>query len=120
MLVLDEVTLCAESSGLALDRVREFAAFAREQDQPLVQVLLEKGKVDERELLSGLATRLGLSFVDHNGTQIPPDALAQVSPALATRHQAIPLSAQDGRLKVACSEPNDWRGWDDLAHFRAQ
>src|SRR5438876_530937 len=105
MIVEDETTLCAEACGLAVARVRELAEFAQANGLPLVGVLLDKGKVDERVLLSGLGTLLGLPFADQNGTQIPADVLAQVSPALATRYQVMPLKESGGRLQIACSDP---------------
>lgn len=116
MLIVDEVTLCVQASGLPVERVEELAAFARENNQPVVQVLVDKAKVDEHALLHGLAVKLSLPFADRNATQIPAEVLAQVSPALAMRHLMIPLSISGGRLQIACADPFDWRGWEDLSH----
>ena len=87
-----------------------------QQELPLVHVLLDKGKVDEKTLLLALASRLRLNVHEQNGTPIPPEILAQISPALAMRHLIIPLgeSAQ-GELRIACCDPFDWRGWDELS-----
>ena len=115
MVIVDDVTLCAQASGLPLDRVRELADFARDRQLSLVEVLVEKGKVDEHRLLKELAAHLDVPFLSQELRQVPSEVLAKVSPALAIRHHVMPVEEVDGRLRVACWDPLDWRAWDDLS-----
>ncbi len=115
--ILDEVTLCAQSCGLDLERVRELAEFARQREQPLVEILTTRGGVDEQQLLSGLAQRLDLPYLGDPAHAIAPDVLAMASPAVAIRYHVIPLAQHDGRLDLACCDPFNWQQWDELQHL---
>jgi type II secretory ATPase GspE/PulE/Tfp pilus assembly ATPase PilB-like protein len=115
MLSADEITMCAEAAGVPEDRVREVAGFARGRNQSLVRALVERGKVDESQLLRGLAKLLNLPFIEED-VQVPAEVRSQISPALAMRHSVLPLREVNGLLQVACSDPFDWRQWDDLCH----
>ncbi|MCY2951751.1 MAG: GspE/PulE family protein [Planctomycetota bacterium] len=114
MVIVDEVTLCAEASGLDIDRVRELSDFARDRQRSMIEVLVEKGQIDEPTLLKGLAEQLELPFLGQEIKQLGPEILASISPALAIRHHVIPLEEVDGRLQVACWDPLDGQMWDDL------
>ncbi|MFW6062035.1 MAG: GspE/PulE family protein [Planctomycetota bacterium] len=115
--LLDEATLCARAGELELDRVRELRHFAQQRGQSLVAVLVERGGVSEEKLLAGLAALLGLPLANGEINSIPDDVLRMVSPAVAIRHQAMPLGLRDGRLRVTCWDPFDWTSWDELAHL---
>ena len=116
-LILDETALCQKASGLDVERVRELTAFARNRGMSLTEVLVERGGVNEVELLRNLASLLCLPSQCEERQSIPPAVLERISPAVAIRHHVIPLEERDGRLLVACEDPFDWRRWDDLCHF---
>jgi general secretion pathway protein E/type IV pilus assembly protein PilB len=114
--ILDEVTLCVLASGLPVERVRELAGFAKERSQPMVEVLVERGGADETVLLEGLARQMGIPFLSAEQSKIADDVLSQISPAVAINHKIIPIE-NDDCLKIACSDPFDWRKWDDLSQI---
>jgi len=118
--ILDGVSLCAQASGLPEERVAELAQFAQERDEPLVCALVERGGVDEAALLSGLAERLGLSYAKQEVHGLSGNVLKAISPAVATEYHVMPLGEVDGALNVACSDPFDWRRWDDLCYLLAR
>src|SRR5688572_5119245 len=115
MVVTGELAMCAEAAGLAPERVRELADFARDRGEALIDVLVQRGNVEEQDLLKGLASQLNLPFQGQE-VKVPPEILSKISPALAIRHHVIPLGEDDGKLRLGCADPFDWRLWDDLCH----
>jgi general secretion pathway protein E len=100
-----------------LSRVRELEEFARERDEPLLRVLVERGGADESQLLKGLAEALKLQFVDDVTHDIDNNVIKLISPSLALRHRVVPFEADNGSLAVLCSDPFEWRQWDELQHI---
>lgn len=117
LIIQDEATLCANACGLELNRVRELEGFARERRESLVHVLVERGGVNERHLLEGIAEALGLDFIGEP-QRISADVLAAVPASLAIRHHAMPVGQGiGGRIRMACSVPFGWQDGDELSQI---
>lgn len=86
------------------------AAMVMQQDgrkKRIGEVLIEQGLINEAQLLSALATKFGMRFVDLEN-QIPSlEALASIPHQLASQLQVIPLQLRKGTLVVATALPND-------------
>jgi twitching motility protein PilT len=78
------------------------------------KVLLEKGLLNERDLVRGRALQFGLEFVDPNQEPLSPEALAAVPEDVARRQLAVPVRVQDGRLIVAMAEPTNHQAIQEL------
>lgn len=117
--ILDEITLCSQAGGLDPQRVRELFHFARSQDLSLIEILVERGGVEETKLLCGLARLLQIPFQEKEKVQIAPEVLALVSPALALRYRIMPLEQANGILRLAYWDPFALQLWDDLHHLLA-
>ncbi len=117
LVIHDEATLCAKACGMEPARVNELAGFARERGLSLVRTIVERGGVDEAALMKGLAEQLGVSH-QNEAIQVDDAVLSAVSATLATRHHVIPLGwTPDGRLRLGCAEPFNWRQWDELTQL---
>jgi type IV pilus assembly protein PilB len=99
-------------SAADLQRARE------EQDRSgksLGRVLVELGLLDEAGLVSALAKRLGLDFVDLDDRLIEPQVAALVPESLARRYGLVPVDIDDrGRLRIAMSDPSNVLALDDV------
>ncbi len=115
--ILDEITLCAKASGIDPERVRELARYAREHDKLLLEVLIERAGANENEMISQLAQFLGLPCQLTELESISASVLECISPSLAIDHHVMPLNEEKGVLRVACWDPFDWQGWDELAQL---
>ena len=73
----------------------------------LGQVLLDLGLIDEETLMKALAKQFGLKYVDLNDVTIPMDATKIVPEDLIKRHNILPLSVSNGRLKLVIGDPMD-------------
>jgi len=118
--LLDEVAICAKAAALDVTRVRELASFASGRGQSLIEVLIDRGAVDEIELARGLARSLGFPFVSDQTGKIPAEVLSEVSAGLAISNDIIPVGKTNGTLRVAVWDPFDWQRWDNLSHMLAR
>ena len=117
MEILDDVSILVRASKLDEARTREIASFARERGQSVIELLVDREGVDEAGLIAGIARLLGMPSLLDPPKTLDADALKKVPPAMAIRHHVMPLGLKDGRLQLACWDPFDWQGWDDLRHL---
>ncbi len=73
----------------------------------LGQVLLDQGLIDEETLTKALAKQFGLKYVDLGQVTIPAEATKIVPEDLIRRHNILPLSVANGRLKLVVGDPMD-------------
>jgi type IV pilus assembly protein PilB len=80
---------------------------AKSSNKRLGQVLLELGLINEDTLAKAIAKQFGLKYVDLDDVTIPPDAVKIIPEDLIKRHNILPLSVNNGRLKLIISDPMD-------------
>lgn len=80
---------------------------AKSSNKRLGQVLLELGLINEDTLAKAIAKQFGLKYVDLESVTIPPDAVKIIPEDLIKRHNILPLSVNNGRLKLIISDPMD-------------
>src|SRR5204863_2140733 len=86
----------------------------RQSRKSLGRVLIDAGIVSEGDLVSTLAARIGLDFVDLGEYTIDPSAVGLISDSLARRFQAVPIGWEDNRLVVAMADPSNVVAIDDI------
>jgi type IV pilus assembly protein PilB len=80
---------------------------AKSSNKRLGQVLLELGLINEDTLAKAIAKQFGLKYVDLDDVTIPSDATKIIPEDLMKRHNILPLSVNNGRLKLIVSDPMD-------------
>jgi general secretion pathway protein E/type IV pilus assembly protein PilB len=92
----------------------ERARSAWHSGTPLEEAVLQADGLTEERLLPALAEVMGLPFVDLD--ENPPDKalLAELPARLLTTYQLVPLSRENGRVRIATSRVFDRRGLDEL------
>ena len=98
-------------SSEALDRARKIAKQAR---QPLSTVLLERGVVEEEQLLQLLAEQQGVGFVRLADITVDESAVKSVSAKLAAHYAIMPVKLASGVLTIAVSDPLDMSASEDI------
>lgn len=95
----------------------QLQAAQTEQDRSgrsLGRTLVDQGIISDQQLVSALATQIGLRFVDLSDYQIDMDTVARVPAAVCRRHTVMPLGMEDGKLLVAMADPANVFAMDDL------
>jgi len=80
---------------------------SKSSNKRLGQVLLELGLINEDTLAKAIAKQFGLKYVNLDEVNIPAEATKIVPEDLIKRHNILPLSVNNGRLKLVISDPMD-------------
>jgi type IV pilus assembly protein PilB len=90
---------------------------SRANKKRLGQVLLELGLVQEDTLTKAIAKQFGLEYVNLDRVTIAPEAMKLVPVEVIRRHNILPMSMNNGRLKLIISDPLDLEAMD-VVRFR--
>jgi len=78
--------------------------------------LIELGLIQENVLLDLLSRKLGVPPVTQAElNQVPSEAIARLSPAVAAKFRVIPIRLENKRLHVAMSDPTDFKAQEELS-----
>jgi type IV pilus assembly protein PilB len=80
----------------------------------LGEILIELGFISTLDAARILADRLGLEFVDLHTLKLDEFTAQRIPEEIARRYRAIPISEEDGVLRVAVADPTDVFALDDL------
>ena len=89
-------------------------AAARETGQPVVDVLIERGHVDEERLYEVLGLTSGIPPVDLNRLTPDPEAVDALPQESCIEHCVLPIARNGDSLTIAVSDPFDVLLLDDL------
>ncbi|MHC4068285.1 MAG: GspE/PulE family protein [Planctomycetota bacterium] len=78
---------------------------AKANKKRLGEVLVEQKLIDEDTLTKALAKQFGFAYVNLDKTVIPPEVMKLVPEDLVKRHNILPLSMDNGRMKLIISDP---------------
>jgi len=87
---------------------------SKSSGKKLGQLLIEKRLIGEETLIKALAKQHGLHYVDVDSISIPQNATELISEELMRRYNVLPLGMDNGRLKLAISDPMDLDMMDTL------
>ena len=78
---------------------------SRLNSEQLGKVLLDKGLVNEDNLTKAIAKQFGLKYIDIDAVTIPSDVIKLVPEDIIKKHSVLPLSMNNGRLRLIISDP---------------
>jgi general secretion pathway protein E/type IV pilus assembly protein PilB len=81
----------------------------------LDSTLVEMGIVNEEDSLKALAEALGLTFVELQTVEVDRALLARFPTSAVFRHAILPLSRQNGKVRVATSDPFNLEAINELS-----
>jgi type IV pilus assembly protein PilB len=99
------------------DQLWELLEEAKNTAQPLGQVALARGLVNDEQLLQALGEQHGLKVVNLQEVKPQADALALVPETMATVYKVLPLTLRDKVLTVAIGDPANVAALDDLRNL---
>ncbi len=100
--------------GLVSEQDMQYAR-AKANGKRVDQILVEMGAVKEEDALRLMADELGMDFVDLKNFQVNLELISRFPTNAIFRHQVIPLAGDNGRIKVATSDPFDLEALDELS-----
>ena len=87
---------------------------AKATNRRLGQVLIELGLIDEESLTKIIAQQFEMEYVNLDQITLPSDATKLIPEDLMKKHNILPLSKDNGRLKVIIGDPLDIDAMDML------
>ncbi|MFO7900843.1 MAG: ATPase, T2SS/T4P/T4SS family [Planctomycetota bacterium] len=78
------------------------------------EALQELKVTDEKAVVEALGEQLNLEVVDPAEMEIPREVLDMVSHEMARKHTLIPVSRDNGRLRIAMADPLDFDALDNI------
>ena len=75
--------------------------------EPIANVLVSLGYLDERDRVRCLGLTWGIEFVDLTDTTPEPDALTKISSTFARKFKVLPFKSDENKLFVAMANPLD-------------
>ncbi|MHB1000600.1 MAG: GspE/PulE family protein [Armatimonadota bacterium] len=82
--------------------------------EPIADVLVSMGFVNERQKTRCLGIQWGVDSVDLTDYQFDPEIVKSISQELARRYKVIPLAKNDGSLSLAMKNPLDVFAIDEV------
>lgn len=89
----------------------------KQTNRRLGEVLIEAGLATEDQIYEALAKQFGIEFVDLAKVDIPSEVSRLVPDELKKKHRVIPVSQDNGELKIVVKDPMDLDTLD-LLRFR--
>ena len=96
------------------DELQECIDFGQQTQRRLGDIAVERGFVTAEEVQRLLENQTGVSFVDLDRTDPPPDASRYVPVELARSNNVAPIRVELGVLYIAIEDPKNFQAIDDV------
>jgi len=101
--------------GVVTDKqVRDAVERQGRSGRRLGEVLISLDACTERDVTKALALQFNMEFVDLDIGTIDPQVMEMVPEAMMREYQILPLAYEEGRLKVAITDPLDLESVDAI------
>lgn len=99
---------------IAKDQLLEAEQMAKASGLTVADGLIRLGYATGEEVMRAMAQEHGLDFIDLSEVVIPPSVVELVPESVARENAILPMSMEDGTLKVIVSDPMDYDTLDKL------
>ena len=103
-----------EKGLITPESLAEALSLRKKTGQRLDKVLVQLGCVSEEQILTIMSEQLGIPMVNLAEVEIDVDTLRSLPAKLVYRRGLVPLSKDNGTLRVATSDPFDLYSLDEL------
>ena len=103
-----------EQELISEEQLKECVALQRQSGRSLASTLVEKGYLDEEDLVVTLSEQLGIPHIRVANYNIPQEVLDEVPETLARQYQMLPVSVTGEVLTLAMADPLNIMALDDL------
>jgi type IV pilus assembly protein PilB len=101
-----EVLLKRQVLGPA--QLEEAKAMQQQTGAKLQDAIVKLGYASNEEVLSAIAEFHGMQFVSLTEVTVPPSVIEQVPESVARENVVLPMSLENGTMKVVVSDPSDF------------
>jgi type II secretion system protein E len=98
-------TLLANTKVLNREQIDLVLADHRESGKPISDIVIDRGLARDDSFLRGLAEAMNIPFMRLNSAVIEKEALERLPTKAVFQHNVIPVSLENGSLRVATHDP---------------
>ncbi|MGQ9607280.1 MAG: GspE/PulE family protein [Thermogutta sp.] len=106
--------LLVDKGVISQDQLAEAEELVSQANIRLPEAIIRLGYASGEEVMSVLAQQHGLQFVDLSRVVIPPNVVELVPESVARENVVLPVAEEDGQLRVAVSDPDDFPTFEKL------
>jgi len=104
-----------EKRGISPEALGDLMRIYPDSDKSLFQHIAQKGIMEEEELLSALAAKLGIPYArDLKAEGFDSSLVSKVPIAFTKKYKLVPLKMENGVLTVAALDPLNYEPLDDI------
>ncbi|MCA9284553.1 MAG: Flp pilus assembly complex ATPase component TadA [Phycisphaerales bacterium] len=98
------------------EQVHEALALQRTRKEPIGQLLVSLGYINQADVLEALAGQAGMAMVDLEELELPDEVIAALPAETASTYQVVPVEYDEKsrRLVIAMKSPDNFKAVDDL------
>ncbi len=104
----DFIEILIRKRTISPDQAAEAKRLAKGSGKKVADELIRLGYASGDEVMRALAQEHGLDFVDLKEVVIPPSVVELVPESVARENAVLPMSEEDGSLRVIVSDPLDY------------
>jgi type IV pilus assembly protein PilB len=104
----DFTDILVRRGTLSPEQLIEARNMERQTGGKLQETLVKLGYATPQDVMSAVAEFHGLQFVNLEEVQIPPSVVELVPESVARENIVLPLSQENGTLKIILSDPSDF------------
>jgi type IV pilus assembly protein PilB len=106
--------ILVDNTSLTQEQLDDALRVAKETGEFIGQVLVNMGFITERDAVIARGLQWNVPFVDLSDIEIDQEAARLVPESLLRKFGCLPISRENGTLKVAMADPNDIRAIDQI------
>jgi type IV pilus assembly protein PilB len=110
----DYTDLLVKKQLLAPDQVEEARALQAQAGMKLHDAIVKLGYLTQDQVMQAIAEFNGLQFVELAEMTVPASVVEQVPESVARENVIMPLSLENGQMKVVISDPTDFETVEKL------
>jgi type IV pilus assembly protein PilB len=103
-----------EDGLLSGHQVEELLELQKKEGTRLLKLILEKGYVNETDMVVSMGRVLNVAPINITRVQIPQDVANLVPREMATNHKVLPVSRLENRVFLAMADPLNVLALDDI------
>ena len=103
----DFTEILIRRSIIGADQLREAKQVSQETNAKLHETIVKLGYASWDDVMRALAESTNLEYIDLKEVQIPESVIELVPESVARENSILPMSEEDGALRVLVSDPND-------------
>lgn len=109
--------LLVESGAIEPEQLQKALELQKKSGQRIGDILISQKILTEEKLMTAIAKRLEIPFVNLSDMVIDPDTVSTIPAEMAKKHLVLPIFKIENNLTVAIYDPLDFIALDEISYY---